>query len=189
MNESISGPDNGLGSELGSELGNELANETTGEAGSAMSPQDERILAALAHISVMLPVWGMIGTIILWVTQREKSQFVGFQALQALVYQLTLVVGGILAGGCYMCLFAGTGLLFPLGTFATLGSGGSESGGVIPLLISLFGGFLPFCLVGVILLIAVVFVLYALYGAVRVLQGEDFRYAIIGRKLEEYLAR
>ena len=29
----------------------------------------------------------------------------------------------------------------------------------------------------------------AMYGAARVLQGEDFRYALIGRRLEQYMSR
>ena len=167
----------------------ELINDTIPETGSTLSPQDERIMAALAHISILLPVWGMIGTIILWLTQREKSRFVGFQALQAMVYQLALVVGGILVGGCYVCLFMGMTLLFPMGALAFGSSGGHEPGKIMPMLISLLSGFLPFCLIGVILLIGVVFILYALYGALHVLQGKDFRYAVIGQKLEEYLAR
>jgi hypothetical protein len=32
-------------------------------------------------------------------------------------------------------------------------------------------------------------VCYGLYGAVRVLQGHDFRYAIIGSRLEQYLSQ
>ncbi len=37
--------------------------------------QDERIMAALAHASAILPMWGAIAAIVIWATQREKSAF------------------------------------------------------------------------------------------------------------------
>ena len=49
--------------------------------------------------------------------------------------------------------------------------------------------FIPFLVMGSVMLLSLALVVYGLYGAVRVLQGHDFRYAIVGRKLEEYLNR
>lgn len=67
--------------------------------------QDERIMAALAHVTVIWPTLGMIAPIVIWGTQREKSPFVGFQALQAAAYQFILILGGLVAGVCYVCSF------------------------------------------------------------------------------------
>ena len=52
--------------------------------------QDERIMAGLAHISAILPMMGMVAPIVIWVTQKDKSKFVSFQALQAVSYQLAM---------------------------------------------------------------------------------------------------
>ena len=150
--------------------------------------QDERILAALADASVIIPFWGLIGAIVIWATQREKSRLVGFQALQGAAYQLTLFLCAFLCLGCYMCSMFGTFLgpvaLAPLGILA------AESGGeisIVGLLLTMLSMFFPFLVIGVLALAALAFVLYGLYGAVQVLQGRDFRYAIIGRRLERYL--
>ncbi len=148
--------------------------------------QDERVLAALTHASVILPFWGLIGAIVVWATQREKSRFVGFQALQVIAYQLTLVVAGLLGAACYLCSFLGAFLVMPIGIFAAESTGETEIAGV---LLSMIATFFPFCLIGILALIGLVFVLYGLYGAVRVLQGDDFRYAVIGRRVEQYLSR
>jgi uncharacterized Tic20 family protein len=152
--------------------------------------QDERILAALAHASVILPFWGLIGAFIIWATQREKSRLVRFQALQGAAYQLTLVLCGFLCLACYMCSFLGTFLvqfgLAPLGIMAV--ESGSEIG-IVGLLVPMLSVFIPFLVIGVLAFVALAFVLYGLYGAVQVIQGHDFRYVIIGRRLERYLAQ
>ena len=161
------------------------------EDAAAKATQDERILAALAHASIILPFWGLIGAIVIWATQREKSRFVGFQALQGAAYQLTLILVGVLGFACYICsflaTFLGTFLLVPIGVIAA--EGGSEGGGIIGILLGLIPAFSPFCILGLFILVGLAFFLYGLYGAVRVLQGQDFRYAIIGRRLEQYLGR
>ena len=142
--------------------------------------QDERILAALAHASVILPFWGIVGAIAIWATQREKSHFVSSQALQGVVYQLVPILAGFLGFACYMCSFLGMFLLMPMGRIES----GTASGPLARIV-----AFFPFCILGLLMLVGFAFVLYGLYGAVRVLQGQDFRYVIIGPWLERYLSQ
>ena len=52
---------------------------------------DDNLMAALAHAGVLITV---IVALVIWLTQKEKSKYVEFQAKQALVYQL--VVGVVL---------------------------------------------------------------------------------------------
>src|SRR5512147_3094320 len=70
----------------------------------ALTPnQDERVMAALSHVSALLPMIGVIAPIVIWATQKEKSQYVAFQALQAIAYQLSMVAAWFIGMGCYMC--------------------------------------------------------------------------------------
>ncbi|HEY73922.1 MAG TPA: DUF4870 domain-containing protein [Thermoflexia bacterium] len=154
---------------------------------STEATQDERIMAALAHASVILPFWGLIGAIVIWATQREKSRFVGFQALQVMAYQLALILVGLLGFGCYLCSFFGTFMLMPLGMFAA--EGASDAEGIMGMLAAMLTTFFPFCVMGIFILVGIAFVGYGLYGAARVLQGHDFRYALIGCRLEQYMNR
>src|SRR5512145_2488025 len=48
---------------------------------------DEKIMAALAHGSVFLMFLGPVVPVILWASQRKKSKYVSFHALQAMGYQ------------------------------------------------------------------------------------------------------
>jgi len=130
---------------------------------------ESRLLAALAHGSVILQGMGMLVGVLVYVTQREKSRFAAFQALQAAVYQLiTMIVimaMWVLWGACYALSFIpliGLPEDAPPPPIFWVGLGSM----VIPLAVmALFG-------------------LYGLWAALRVWQGRDFRYALIGAWLE-----
>jgi uncharacterized Tic20 family protein len=148
------------------------------KAESALSPQDERVMAAMAHATIIFSAAGLIGSLIIWGTQKEKSEFLAFQALQAAVYHLLMLLAGLLAGVLYVCSFLGmpitTLLVAPFDEGAAL---------CLP--------FLPLtCVLGILFLVLLAwlaYVGYGLYGALSVLQGRDFRYVFLGPWLERYL--
>ncbi len=145
---------------------------------------DERILAALAHITILIPLMGVIAPILIWITQKDKSRYVGFQALQAVVFQLVLVLAWFLGMGCYMASI----FISIIGT-AGFGAGNPSSAptstpgevfGVIWVLI-------PFCIFGVIILAGLAFVIYGIIAALQALRGNTFRYALIGDRVERFI--
>lgn len=145
--------------------------------------QNDKIMAALAHISAILPFMGVIAPIIIWVTQKDKSEYVVFQALQAVAYQLLMILAWFMGMGCYMLSFFTMFLGIP---FA-----GSNGGDVDPSVAPLFaiGFVIPFIIFGAIFIGGALFVLYGLIGAIQVFQGKDFRYIIIGNQLANYLQK
>jgi uncharacterized Tic20 family protein len=84
-------------------------------SGGAMSPQDERTWSALAHLSVLAGLVGLmpLGALIIWLVYKDRSPRVGFHALQALWYQVAwlviLVVGWFVT---FVLSFVLIGLLF-----------------------------------------------------------------------------
>nr|NIV37945.1 DUF4870 domain-containing protein [Anaerolineae bacterium] len=59
--------------------------------------QDERVLAGLAHGSILLGLFtsgvgGIIAALVIWATQKEKSAYAAAQALQSMVYQAVTFV-------------------------------------------------------------------------------------------------
>lgn len=73
---------------------------------------DERLLAALAQLSVVLPFVGFLVPLHIWLTSREWSRCVQHHALQALFWQLvssglTLAYGVIVVAGIYGSLAVG----------------------------------------------------------------------------------
>ena len=150
--------------------------------------QDDKVVAALAH------ALGPLIAIIVWATQKDKSPFVAFQSLQALVYQLTGFVGALLGMACYMCSFLGVfGGMFAFIPFAAAAEGSTEGAegfaALIGFLVSMMTMIVPFAIIGLLILAALAFFLYGLWAALSVFQGKDFRYIVIGRWLERYLAQ
>jgi uncharacterized Tic20 family protein len=148
------------------------------QAETTVSTQDERVMAAVAHATIIFSAVGLIGPLIIWGTQREKSEFLGFQALQAAAYQFILLLGGLLAGALYMCGFFSVPISALV--FAPFDEGAALC---LP--------FLTFsCTFGILFLILLAwlaYVGYGLFGAASVLQGRDFRYVFLGPWLERYL--
>jgi uncharacterized Tic20 family protein len=162
--------------------------------------QDEKIMAALGHATIVWPGMGILAPVIIWATQREKSPFAAFQALQAAVYHMTLVLAGLACGVCYFCSYMGmiVGVLStPLSMLFTTAAPGPTPEELSPaVLIPMVLGFLGtivfyLAIFGLLFLGLAVwgaYIGYGLYGAVATLQGKDFRYVILGPRLERYLA-
>lgn len=128
---------------------------------------DERILAAVSHASAFLPVLGIMVPLGIWIYQREKSPWVRFQSLQAVVYQ-TLQFLVILLASC---------LVLPL-LIGVLFVAAKNPDTAFPLIF--FAQFSPYIVWGLIILVA-------LLAGVLCAFGIDFRYPILGRRLEKYL--
>lgn len=136
-------------------------------------------MAALSHIAIVLFFMGAIVPIIIWVTQKEKSSYVAFQALQAAVLQITMILTYFVTMLCYFCSFSS----FFLGVLLVTAD---ETLGEIA-----FAGMfaIQFLLFGLMFVSWFAFIIYGIVGAVMTLQGKEFRYFIIANRLEKYLMR
>jgi uncharacterized Tic20 family protein len=78
-------------------------NPSTPPAGSSTPSgdpsSDERNLGLLAHLSALagfvFPLGNVLGPLIVWLTQKEKSAFVADQGAEALNFQITTSIVGI----------------------------------------------------------------------------------------------
>lgn len=139
----------------------------------------ERTLASLAHLSVLLGllsngVGGALAAVLIWLTQKERSSYVAFQALQAAAYQIVGMGVMTLAWCCW--------LGFYFATWIPLIPQLEQNPDTLPPLfwIGLASMVVPFAIMGL-------WVLYGLWAAARVFQGADFRYLLVGRWVEHYL--
>lgn len=144
--------------------------------------QNDKIMAALAHVSAILPLMGVIAPIVIWATQKDKSEFVSFQALQAIVYQLLMILAWFVGMGCYMLSFFSMFLTIPFS-----GSGGDVDPTIAPFFMA--GFFVPFIILGAIFIGGAIFILYGIFGAAMTFQGKNFHYIVIGKQLARYLEK
>jgi uncharacterized Tic20 family protein len=137
---------------------------------------DEKVLAALAHASVILAFFlGPIGATIVWVSQRNKSKYIRFHALQAMGYQVLsfwawfisifVVAFGVIGASLVITTFTNESSILPPEALFFLQP-------VIMLMI--------FGMWGVMFLIGFI-------GAVFCMVGKDFRYPILGSWLQRKL--
>jgi uncharacterized Tic20 family protein len=152
--------------------------------------QDERTMAALAHASAVLTfvialgsgglgcLLGVLVPLLIWLTYKDKSAYVSFQALQATVFQAVSILVMVIV---------------VVVSIALIVAGWTVSGALTAILIGL-------CLMPFALLITVVFALlvlilplvqlgYGLYAAYETYQGRDFRYWLVGEALEKEMAK
>ena len=141
--------------------------------------QLERVLAALAHSSTLfrlLPLnfvggayiglgIGIAVALSIWFAMKGKSGYVRGQALQAVVYQVAVVVVAMVWGYAWVLLAAGIFMI-------DLGSPPRWVG--IPLFWIPIG-------------FQWLAILYALWGAMRCLGGHDFRYVIVSKLVGRWL--
>ncbi len=138
--------------------------------------RDERIMAALAHGSIIVSGLGIVVGAIIWLQQREKSEFAARQALQAVLYQFATLVLSFVGWGCWGCFYALT--FIPLITEAE-----KYADAPPPIFwVGLFSMFLPMILMALMSL-------YGIIGAVLVLTGRDFEYLILGRMTKNYMEK
>jgi uncharacterized protein len=135
---------------------------------------DERNMAALAHAGALLNLFGgvcgLIAALVIWLTQKEKSAWVAFHALQSLVFQAFLMIITILVVGVVWVV----GFLI---SFATVGIGTFVA---VPIMILFFFGGFAMIAAGM---------AYSFYGAYQVYQGREFRYLWVGDWLEHRSGR
>lgn len=124
----------------------------------ALTPSEERTLAMLAHLSILLNlitgILGPVGALVVYLVYQERSRYVSYHALQSLIFQLIVWLGGgVLAG----LAWAITAILSVI---------------VVGILC------IPFALL--VSLIPVGGLIYGVVGGIQCSQGRDFRYWLVG---------
>lgn len=134
--------------------------------------QDERLMAALAHGSIIAGQFGIIAAIAVYLTQKDKSVYVARQAAQAAVYQLAgflaMVIGWLCWGAFYFISFIP--IINDPNQFSDapppifwVGMGSM----VCPIILMLGWG------------------LYGIIAAIQTWSGKEFKYAIVGNFIEQ----
>ncbi len=123
-----------------------------------LTPEEERQWAMIAHLGVLVNLLsGFLGVavpLVIYMLYKDRSRYVAYQSLQALIFQLIWWVGGSIIAGITWTI---TGVL---------------SAVVIGLLC------IPFaCVFSAMPLVALG---YGIYGGIQTSQGQDFKYWMVG---------
>jgi uncharacterized Tic20 family protein len=138
---------------------------------------DERLMGALAHF------FGPLVALVVWITQKDKSRFVKFQALQALAFDVVLL---LVMGVVSLCLF---GLMF-LGIFGTMFGTFNELSStpqdIVPFFFMLPFMF-PFLTFVCILPLSLLITAVRLIASISIVNGRNYQYPLLGKWVENFL--
>ena len=127
-----------------------------------IAPGDERTLGMLTHLSTLLNLvtgfGGPIAALIIYLVYKERSRFVAYHALQAMVFQLIWWFGG--------------GVLIGL-MWAIVGALSAIIIGIVLIPVAA-------CITPILALMPVGALIYGIVGAVKTNQGQDFKYWLVG---------
>jgi uncharacterized Tic20 family protein len=167
-----------LGNRLAHYLGYDSAKKADGQTW-LIEEYEDRWVVSMGHFSVIIALWGILAPLTAWILQGKRSFFLKFQSIQALVFQTSVMLLYLLAGVIYVFGF--------MAFILTVGIGGDESGtsgGMIGLAIL----FISMLVAMFIVLLIPSFHILGQWAGYRVLKGDNYRYALIGRLVEKWTA-
>lgn len=146
--------------------------------------KEDQLVAALSHGTLLIPTFGVLVPLLVWITQKDRSIYLKNQALQATIWQLIAFLIQVLIMGCYFVAFFA---FIPVGILSEEAGffySDPMSGGIFEGLFVLF-----FFLVFLVYIIGwLVYIAFGIAGVVKALRGHDFRYPVVGRWVEKRLA-
>lgn len=122
---------------------------------------EERGYILLTHLFAAIPLWGILFNGILWLSFQEKNKKVVFRAHQGIFFQVTFLA--MLLVGLVVYLFTQLVGVINESLASVIRSGNW-------------------------MIITIIFIMYevtCLYAIWNVIQGKDFEYPFIGKKLRE----
>jgi uncharacterized Tic20 family protein len=136
---------------------------------------DERTIAGISHL------FGPIVALVFYALKKDRSPYVRFQTVQALAFDLIIMLVSMVVFGCLGVLVAagvagGTLYLF------------DHARSIDPEMIAILPAFFPFVLMLLVLPFSIITFCIRLWAAIAVFQGKNFHYPWLGQRVESFLA-
>jgi len=138
-------------------------------------------VAAMGHFSILVMLWGMLAPLTTWILYGKRSLFLEFQSAQTLVYQAGTTI--LYFAGGFLYLFGFVALIAVMRLTGELSFDPS---------LRTWLGIIVF---GLSVLISIVIILFipllhilGQWAGYRVLKGDDYRYPLIGKLVERWIA-
>lgn len=94
------------------------ADSVSTAAATGVPTQDERTWGMLAHLTafagLILPLCNVIGPLVVWMVKREQSAFVADQGKEALNFNISVLIAGVICG---LLVYVFIGILLGVGLF------------------------------------------------------------------------
>lgn len=168
---------------LGDRLARYIGYDPAADDDSALDePHQERVAASMGHFGIVYPLWGMLVPFIFLAAKGGRSRYLKFESLQIIVFQAisTVVTLGLGVLAFIILLASVLPVMVSLQTGAPLD---------MPPMESLFGFFIFLICLMVIVLVVPLYQILGQWAGLRILQGREYRYPLVGRWVEGWLAK
>lgn len=156
---------------LGGRLAKYIGYDPKNPESPANDHHEERFMASMSHFAVLVMLWGILGPLAIWLVDKNKSFFLRFQSMQAIVYQGI----GTLAYFVFMFFY----MLLLFGMILTGAWAGDMSSTPIEAILGFSIGLL--CCLGLLALLLPTYHILGQWAGLRILQGHDYQYPLLGR--------
>lgn len=129
---------------------------------------DHKLMSMLSHLAMLIPNVGMIVPVAIWLTQKEKSKFIRFHAVQAIFFQLLFFI--------LLMLSLFIGIILMAVSIMLANNSGSEPGLFFWISMGIVNFYFPLWFI---------FSIFAIIAGVKSFRGKRFRYFIIGKIIEK----
>ena len=152
---------------------------TAGNDGWLNEDHEGRWVAAMGHFSVIIALWGMMAPLTAWIMQGKRNAFLKFQSVQALAFQTFVLLLTLAAGAAYS--FGAIVFIMFIGFTGVPDITTPFGIAMIAILI------ISLVFAAVIMLIVPLFHIMGQWAGYRVLKGDDYRYPVLGKHVENLL--
>jgi uncharacterized Tic20 family protein len=129
---------------------------------------DHKLMSIFSHLAILIPNIGIVAPIFIWLTQREKSKFIRFHAMQAIFFQMLFFL--------LLMLSIFIGIILMAVAIMLANNSGSEPGVFFWISMGIVNFYFPLWFI---------FSIYAIVASVKSFRGKRFKYWIIGRIIEK----
>ncbi|MGC1378084.1 MAG: DUF4870 domain-containing protein [Anaerolineales bacterium] len=165
---------------LGDRLARYIGYDPAADAAAPLDDlHEERFAASMGHFCVIYPLWGLLVPVGFWAAPEGRSAYMKFQSLQIVIFQAigTLVTFALGVIAFIILLVAALPFL-------------AHPGGVYqPSMESILAMFIFLICLAVAVLVAPLYQIIGQWAGLRILQGRDYRYPLVGRWAGRWLAK
>lgn len=143
---------------------------------------EERFAASMAHFAVIYPLTGMLPALVFLSLPGTRSRYMRFHALQTLIFQ---AISTLVTLGLALLTF----IFFMVGVVTVIMPYLENPNLYQPTIESFIPFFLFLISLAIFLLIAPLYQIIGQWAGLRILQGHNYRYAVIGKLVERWLEK
>lgn len=165
---------------LGDRLARYIGYDPAADDDSALDEShEERVAVSMGHFGIVYPLWGMLVPFVFLAARGGRSRYLKFESLQIIVFQAISTLMTLGLGALAFLILLAALLPFVINSSAAFG----------PSMESLFAFLIFLICLMVILLVVPLYQILGQWAGLRVLQGREYRYPLVGRWVEGWLAK